>query len=63
MRNLILRFRKGEVSVPAVEFGLVCGLTSIVIVGTVTPIGQHVLNVFTQIHTAFTQIHTALSAF
>jgi Flp pilus assembly pilin Flp len=61
MRNLILRFREGEVAVPVVEFGLVCGLSSIVIAGIVTTVGQELINVFREIQAALSALSAGLN--
>jgi pilus assembly protein Flp/PilA len=52
MRNLILRFAKDESGVTAIEYGLIAGLISVVIIAAVTAVGQDLLTVFNNIATA-----------
>ena len=46
MKNLIVRFYNDESGATAIEYGLIAGLISIVIVTTVTMVGSKLQNVF-----------------
>ena len=54
MKTLLSRFVKDESGATAIEYGLIAGLVSVVIIGTVTAAG-------TQLNTVWTSIGTALS--
>ena len=56
MRNLILRFAKDESGVTAIEYGLIAGLISVVIIAAVTLVGQDLLAVFNQIAAALNAV-------
>ena len=45
-------FMRDESGAAAVEYGLLAGLIAVVIVGSVTTLGQHLNTVFTNIGTA-----------
>ncbi|MES0880408.1 Flp family type IVb pilin [Roseibium sp. SCP14] len=49
MKNLISRFVKDESGATAIEYGLIAGLLSIVIVGAVAATGGEISGVFTRI--------------
>ncbi|ADZ72087.1 Flp family type IVb pilin [Polymorphum gilvum] len=51
MKNLFARFAKDESGATAIEYGLIAGLISVVIVGTVVTIGTDLSSVFTKIST------------
>jgi pilus assembly protein Flp/PilA len=52
MKNFLTRFVSDESGVTAIEYGLIAGLISVVIIGAVTTIGTSLLAVFTAISTA-----------
>ena len=52
MKTLFVRFVKDESGVTAIEYGLIAGLISVIIIGAVTVIGTSLLNVFGQISAA-----------
>ncbi|MFN7168208.1 Flp family type IVb pilin [Pannonibacter carbonis] len=51
MQNIFARFAKDESGATAIEYGLIAGLISVVIVGTVATIGTDLGAVFTKIST------------
>jgi pilus assembly protein Flp/PilA len=51
MQNIFARFVKDESGATAIEYGLIAGLISVVIVGTVATIGTDLGAVFTKIST------------
>ncbi|MEP2705797.1 MAG: Flp family type IVb pilin [Roseibium sp.] len=51
MKSLISRFVKNESGATAIEYGLIAGLLSVVIVGTLQIIGTDLSSVFTSIST------------
>ncbi|POF34441.1 Flp family type IVb pilin [Roseibium marinum] len=51
MKNLLKRFVKDESGATAIEYGLIAGLLSIVIIGAVTLTGGSLTDVFTSIST------------
>ena len=53
MNTLLTRFAKDESGATAIEYGLIAGLISVVIIGSVTLVG-------TQLDAKFTAIKTAL---
>ena len=55
MKKLMLRFAKDESGVTAIEYGLIAGLISVVIIASVTLIG-------TQLQAVFAAIAAALPA-
>jgi pilus assembly protein Flp/PilA len=52
MTTLISRFVKDEAGVTAIEYGLLAGLISVVIITAVTNIGANLTTKFTAISTA-----------
>jgi len=52
MKKLFARFLKDESGVTAIEYGLIAGLISVVILGAVTIIGNQLLAVFNAIAAA-----------
>ena len=54
MRNLVARFAKDQSGATAIEYGLIAGLISVVILTVLTSIG-------TKLNTQFTKISTALN--
>jgi pilus assembly protein Flp/PilA len=54
MKNLLTRFVTDESGVTAIEYGLIAGLISVVIIGAVTLVGTSLNGIFTQISTALT---------
>ena len=54
MTTMLSRFAKDETAATAIEYGLIAGLISVVIIGAATLIG-------TNLTTKFTAISTALS--
>jgi pilus assembly protein Flp/PilA len=51
MKNLITRFKNDESGATAIEYGLIAGLVSVVIIGTVTTVGTELTDVFTAVGT------------
>jgi pilus assembly protein Flp/PilA len=51
MFRLVRKLRKDELGATAIEYGLVAGLISLVIVTTITMVGSKLTNVFTYIGT------------
>ena len=54
MTNLIARFAKDQSGATAIEYGLIAGLISVVILGALSQIG-------TKLNSKFTNISTALN--
>lgn len=52
MKKLFMRFVKDEEGVTAIEYGLIAGLISVVILATVTAIGVSLSGLFQTIATA-----------
>jgi pilus assembly protein Flp/PilA len=52
MKNLITRFKNDESGATAIEYGLIAGLVSVVIIGTVTTVGTELTTVFTSVGNA-----------
>ena len=52
MKKLFMRFVKDEKGVTAIEYGLIAGLISVVILATVTAIGVSLSGLFQTIATA-----------
>jgi pilus assembly protein Flp/PilA len=52
MKKLLVRFVKDELGVTAIEYGLIAGLISVVILVTVTAIGTALEGLFQTIATA-----------
>lgn len=49
MSGLVSRLRKNKSGATAIEYGLIAGLISVVIIGAVTTIGTNLNTVFTTI--------------
>ena len=49
MKNLFLRFANDETGVTAIEYGLIAGLISVVIISAVTVVGTNLTSKFTAI--------------
>jgi pilus assembly protein Flp/PilA len=49
MKNLITRFQNDESGATAIEYGLIAGLVSVVIIGSLTLVGGELTNVFTEV--------------
>lgn len=56
MKALLNRFAKDESGATAIEYGLIAGLVSVVIITAVTTAGTALKGVWTQIGTALTGI-------
>ncbi|MBC7477915.1 MAG: Flp family type IVb pilin [Pseudorhodobacter sp.] len=52
MKNLISRFKNDESGATAIEYGLIAGLVSVVIVTALVLLGPNLLHVFESITTA-----------
>jgi pilus assembly protein Flp/PilA len=52
MKNMISRFKKDESGATAIEYGLIAGLVSVVIVTALVLLGPKLAGVFTSITTA-----------
>jgi pilus assembly protein Flp/PilA len=52
MKNLITRFQNDESGATAIEYGLIAGLVSIVIIAAITLVGTELQLVFGKISTA-----------
>lgn len=59
MKSLISRFVKDESGATAIEYGLIAGLLSIVILGAVSATGTSLTSVFGNVST---QLNTAISS-
>jgi pilus assembly protein Flp/PilA len=53
MKNLVARFAKNESGATAIEYGLIAGLISVVLIGVLTTLG-------TRLNAKFTSISSAL---
>jgi pilus assembly protein Flp/PilA len=62
MKNLITRFQNDESGATAIEYGLIAGLISVVIIVSITLVGDQLEAVFTAIATALTGAATAIGA-
>lgn len=51
MKNLITRFAKNESGATAIEYGLIAGLISVVIIGAVTLVGTNLITKFNAVVT------------
>ena len=49
MKNLLERFAKDESGATAIEYGLIAGLISVVIIGAVTAVGTSVSGKFNSV--------------
>ncbi|EKV30688.1 flp/fap pilin component [Caenispirillum salinarum AK4] len=58
MRTIIARFRKDESGATAIEYGLIAGLISVVIIGGVTLAGTEIQALFTTIQNSLTGVGT-----
>ena len=58
MKNLITRFKDDESGATAIEYGLIAGLVSVVIVVALTAVGPQLKTVFTTITTELTKANT-----
>ncbi|TIU21174.1 MAG: Flp family type IVb pilin [Mesorhizobium sp.] len=58
MNNLVTRFAKNESGATAIEYGLIAGLISVVIIGAVTTVGTNLSTVFTTITTKLAAVPT-----
>ena len=54
MNTIFSRFAKDETAATAIEYGLIAGLVSVVIIGAVTLIGTNLTATFTRVATALT---------
>jgi pilus assembly protein Flp/PilA len=54
MKNLITRFQNDESGATAIEYGLIAGLISIVVIVSLGLVGDELTKVFTAISTALT---------
>ena len=54
MKKLFVRFLKDQSGVTAIEYGLIAGLISVVILASVTSIGTSIQGLFTTIANALT---------
>jgi pilus assembly protein Flp/PilA len=52
MKNLVVRFAKNESGATAIEYGLIAGLISVVIIGVLTTLGTNLNSKFTTIASA-----------
>ena len=52
MKRLFVRFVRNEAGVTAIEYGLIAGLISVLIIGAVTLVGTQLNAVFAAISTA-----------
>lgn len=52
MKNLLTRFVTDESGVTAIEYGLIAALISVVIIASVTLVGEKLVAVFTSISTS-----------
>jgi pilus assembly protein Flp/PilA len=58
MRTIIARFRKDVSGATAIEYGLIAGLISVVIIGGVTLAGTEIQALFTTIQNSLTGVGT-----
>jgi pilus assembly protein Flp/PilA len=54
MKKLIARLRKNEAGATAIEYGLIAALIAVVLIGTLTTLGQ-------RMNTAFSNVSTAIA--
>ena len=54
MKNLLVRFAKDESGATAIEYGLIAGLISVVIIGAVTTLGTRLSGKFNAVAAALT---------
>jgi pilus assembly protein Flp/PilA len=54
MKNLFARFAADQSGATAIEYGLIAGLISVVIIGAVTTLGTNIKNKFTAVGNALT---------
>jgi pilus assembly protein Flp/PilA len=54
MKNLLIRFAKDESGATAIEYGLIAGLISVVIIGAVTTLGTRLSGKFNAVSAALT---------
>lgn len=54
MKSLIARFSKDESGATAIEYGLIAGLVSVVIITVLLTVGENLTGIFTDIGTALT---------
>jgi len=54
MTMLFSRFAKDESAATAIEYGLIAGLISVVIIGAITLVGTNLTTKFTAVSTALT---------
>ena len=54
MNTLLTRFAKDESGATAIEYGLIAGLISVVIIGAVTAVGGKLKDTFNGVATALT---------
>lgn len=59
MRRFMLRLRRCESGATAVEYGLIAGLISVVIIASITITGNELINVFTRITEALETVPPA----
>ncbi|WP_298982744.1 Flp family type IVb pilin [uncultured Roseibium sp.] len=60
MKSLINRFAKDESGATAIEYGLIAGLLSIIILAAVTATGTSLSAIFTSISTTLKKADTAI---
>ncbi|WP_322893432.1 MULTISPECIES: Flp family type IVb pilin [unclassified Yoonia] len=58
MKKLITRFKDDESGATAIEYGLIAGLVSVVIVVALSLLGPQLKTVFTTITTELTDVNT-----
>ncbi|MDX0558760.1 Flp family type IVb pilin [Sinorhizobium medicae] len=54
MKNLLVRFARNESGATAIEYGLIAGLISVVIIAVIATVGTGLTTRFTAIGTALT---------
>jgi len=54
MKNLFARFAKDESGATAIEYGLIAGLVSVVIIGVLGTMSDSLKNIFSDISSALT---------
>jgi pilus assembly protein Flp/PilA len=59
MKNLITRFQNDESGATAIEYGLIAGLVSVVIIAAITLVGSELVVVFDKIQIALPGNSTA----
>jgi pilus assembly protein Flp/PilA len=57
MKNLVTRFIKDESGATAIEYGLIAGFISVVIIAAVTSLGSTLNNVFTGINSKLSAVN------